>query len=393
MKYTFLLLIIIGSVYSGGLDNLDFGGYIENKTSLMIAEDESFSDIATLRLEGMWKFGKMGGVETNLIMSAALKQSNLSGIYKEGSVMERVLIDLMSAPSAMPEPSSQGNVLLDRALLKLYFTWCDFYIGRQMISWGTGYAFNPTDIWNKKNPIDAEAPKTGVNALRMEIPFGSISGLTIVFSPGNNFDNSSAGLRLKGNIGRYDFSVSGMSIMNAEKALLGIHRKLLAGADLVGQIGDVGVWAEGAVINPMLSHGKYDNFDSLYAQIDAGLDYTFKNGLYLMLEYYYNGLGQYDYKKYTGSDFINMLGGEMVGFAQNYLMGGFRKDMFDKFMLTIFGLGNLNDYSAMILPSLEYDFNDNISMNLSGQISIGKKERSEYGSVNSSVMIIFTGYF
>jgi hypothetical protein len=341
----------------------------------------------------MWKFGKMGGVETNLIITAALNQFDISSIYKEGSVMENVFYDLISTPSAMALSSDQETLILDRALLKLYFKWFDFYIGKQMIAWGTGYAFNPTDIWNKKNPIDAEAPKTGVNALRMEIPFGSVSGLSIVFSPGKNFDYSSAGFRLKGNIGGYDLSMCGMSIMNEEKSLLQIHRKLIAGADLAGQIGDVGIWAEGAAINPILNNGEFGNFDSIYAQVDAGLDYTFKNGLYIMVEYYYNGLGQYSHKKYTSSDFFNMLGGDMAGFAQNYLMGGFRKDLFDRYILSVFGLGNINDYSVMILPSVEYDFNDNISMNLSGQIGVGNKERSEYGSVYSSAIITFTGYF
>ena len=396
MKVIFLLLTLSGLIYSSGLGNLELGGYIENKTSLTIAEEESFTAIATLRLEGSWKFGKMGGVETNVIISAALNQFDMSTIYKKSSVMERVFYDLISTPFSMAllsYTSNPENLILDRALLKLYFKWCDFYIGRQMIAWGTGYAFNPTDIWNIKNPIDAEAPKTGVNALRMEIPFGSVSGLSIVFSPGKNFDNSSAGFRLKGNIGGYDLSMCGMSIINEEKAFLGIHRKLMAGADLAGQIGDVGIWTEGAAINPIINHGEFNNFDSIYAQIDAGLDYTFKNGLYVMVEYYYNGLGQVSYKKYSSSDFFNIVGGEMAGFAQNYIMGGFRKDLFDKFMLTVFGLGNLNDYSVLILPSVEYDFNDNISMNLSGRIGAGKKERSEYGSLNSSVTVTFTGYF
>jgi hypothetical protein len=422
MKKLIIILLIASTAFPSGLDNLEFGGYLENKTSLMLSEDELFSDIATLRLEGSWNFGERGGIETHMLFSSAFQPLDPSVTFKEGSVMEQMMMDLLAEPmtiidsmglldTSLLDPAMfeelesyfrylpyssfypKDKFILDRALLKLYFKSFDLFIGRQMIAWGTGYAFNPTDIWNAKSPLDPNAPKLGVNAIRVEIPFGSISGLTLVASPGADFEHSSAGFRLKGNLGGFDLSLCGMRVMTVDMEFLGLPRKIMAGADLAGQIGNVCVWAEGAVINPVYDGMEYTDFDSLYAQVDAGLDYNFANGLYIMLEYYYNGLGQYKSENYGYRDFMNMFGGEMSGFAQNYILGGLRKDFLDHFVFALFALGNLNDQSAMLLPELEYNFHDNISLKFSGQIGVGDEKKTEYGGVYSSILLNVTGFF
>ncbi len=447
MKNLALLLTIVTITFSSGLGNLEFGGYLENKTSLMIAEEELFSDVATLRLEGSWKFGERGGIETHILFSSALQPLDPLVAYKENSKMQAIMGQLMTVilpPDLLDELSEipvsvdedqintlmkylpystlypRDKFILDRALIKLYFKPFDLFLGKQTIAWGTGYAFNPTDIWNRKSPLDPNAPKAGVNAFRMEIPFGSVSGLSLVAAPGADFEHSSGGLRLKWNIGGFDLSVSGMRVVNTDLKLINqilpeinpedtvgdeymtmlyetisaiSDRKIIAGIDLAGQIGDVGVWAEAAVINPVYADMKYSDFDSIYAQVDAGLDYSFGNGLYLMLEYYYNGLGQFKSENYSYRDFIYMFSGEIAGFGQNYLFSGFRKDFLDYFAFSLFGLGNLNDQSAMLLPGIDYDFHDNITVKLSGQIGIGEKEKTEYGSIHSSVLFTVTGYF
>ncbi len=429
MRRLFILFLVVSIAFASGLENLELGGYLENKTSLMFADDESFSDIATLRIEGGWEFGERGGVETHMILSGALQPLDPFEAFKSGSVMERAMMEVLIGPMIMLDtllvkldslglmdstskqlesendfetylkylPYSsfypRNKIILDRALLKLYFKYFDIYIGRQMIAWGTGYGFNPTDVWNKKSPLDPNAPKVGVNAMRMEIPFGSISGLSLVVSPGADFEHSSGGFRVKGNLGGYDFSLCGMRIMNADMELLGLPKKVIAGVDMAGQIGDVGVWSECVVVNPVYMNMDYTGFDSLYIQADLGLDYTFTNGLYTMLEYYYNGLGQYTSDNYSFRDFLNMFGGEMSGMGQNYLMFGITKDMFDHYILSLFALGNLNDQSVILLPSLEYSFHDNISLKLSSQIGLGDDKKTEYGGMHSSMILTVTGYF
>ena len=112
-----------------------------------------------------------------------------------------------------------------------------------------------------------------------------------------------------------------------------------------------------------------------------------------MLEYYYNGLGKDSYKKYSVTDLINMMGGDMAGFGQQYVMTGIRKDLFDSFFFSGFALINATDGSTMILPAIDYNFTDDLSLNLTGQVALGNKEKSEYGSVYSTVLFKVMGYF
>jgi hypothetical protein len=430
MQASFLMLILFNTIsFSAGLDELRFGGYLENRTTLTIAPDEIVSDVAQLRLEGAWDYGMRGGVETNVIVSAALKPLDPFETVRESSVTGKALNELimlsigpamrdLQAADSLADSSGMSlsvisqkdldrlvkylpyssfypddQVLLDRALVKLYFKPFDLFAGKQIVAWGTGYAFNPTDVWNTKNPLDADAPKTGVNALRLEIPLGAVSGISLVASPGRDFSHASGGFRYKTNFQRFDISICAMRIMNSDRELLGLPKKIMAGADMAGQIGDVGVWAEAALNNPVYDWMEYTDFDSSYVQADIGLDYTFENGLYCMLEYYYNGLGRDDADDYGARDLVNLFAGETSGFAAHYLFGGTRFDIIDRFNISLFALGNLTDHSAMLVPSVEYLHSDNITLQIGAQAGIGDKQKSEYGGVYPNAFLTIRGYF
>jgi hypothetical protein len=62
------------------------------------------------------------------------------------------------------------EMYLDNIYLRTSFQLFDFTIGKQPISLGTGYAWNPLDIFNRKDLIDPTYEQAGINALRMEIP-------------------------------------------------------------------------------------------------------------------------------------------------------------------------------------------------------------------------------
>ncbi|MFH1759965.1 MAG: hypothetical protein ABIA63_02580 [bacterium] len=288
----------------------------------------------------------------------------------------------------------RDNFTLDRALLKLYFDKFDLYIGRQQVAWGTGYAWNPTDIWNIKSPLDPAAARQGVNAIRAEIPLGRLGQVAGVVVPGVNIRNTSGGLRIKQNIKGFDLSLCSVKMMTHDRALFGLPKKLLVGADMAGQIpGEVGVWAEVAFTNPVPDTLNYADFDSAFLQIDAGMDYTLENGLYLMLEYYFNGSGKSSAKHYNFMSLLNLFAGEVSGLARNYLFFGLRKDFLELFNFGLYINTNLDDKSAVILPSWEYDFTDGISINLGANLFIGDKKESEYGSFFSSSILRVTGYF
>lgn len=402
------------------LGKLQFGGYLENMATINISPNEIISDVAQARIEGNWDYGVYGGLETHIILTAPLQPLDPFETLREGSITDVLLKQLLSpymevlgefqlSADSLPLSEKTVNrlikylpystfypsdkVILDRALVKAYFKYFDLFIGRQMIAWGTGYAFNPTDVWNSKNPLDPDAPKVGVTALRLEIPLGSLSRISIIASPGKDIDNSSGGIRYKTNIAGFDLSFSAVRLMNADRQILGLPPKMIFGADMAGQIGDVGMWTEIALKNPVYPGLKYTDFDSCYLQADIGVDYTFTNGLYVMVEYYFNQLGQKKASDYNSIDLINLFTGDMSGLARNYLFAGLRFDAIKRFIFSAFTLSNLTDHSVMLIPSVEYSLSDNICLELGSQIGIGDKEKSDYGGVFTKIYLKTTGYF
>ncbi|MEO0162516.1 MAG: hypothetical protein ABIL39_05570 [candidate division WOR-3 bacterium] len=231
----------------------------------------------------------------------------------------------------------------------------DLRIGRQRIAWGTADKINPTDnlnpldledIWDfgrhlSSNGVKIDGYIKGFNLSYVFIPrftpallppnglHTSSSNITpppginpvqitnsIIF-PDYHIKNSIQGVRLKKNIFNFDFSMSycygrdGLPILKKTTFtpvnMLGdvniinelIFPKMqIFGTDFAGAIGDIGIWAEGALFFPESVHYEIDLSqlgmgvrDSLildnkpYTKFVLGSDYTFKNGIYINFQY------------------------------------------------------------------------------------------------------------
>jgi|GEM_PF-1462000 len=432
MRSTLTATILAAFVCSAAEATPAFSGYVENITALYGDSHNSWTDAASARLEGSWTYSDRGGVELHGIVTAALKPVDPFMLLDDSSTINRIVLRALeegmagfvdAQDSAMQDEiysmleqiSSikrggleldpiirhlpyctfypRNSLVLDRALVKLYFRSFDLFIGRQTIGWGTGYAWNPTDIWNRKNPADPTAPKSGVNALRAEIPLGSNAGVSLVISPGSGIDQTSAGGRVKWNLAGYDLSLSLGRMHTDDDALMGLPEKLFFGCDMAGQIGEIGVFAEAAIVKQRYDNERYLSRERIYAQTDAGCYYTFENGLYVMAEYYFNRLGADSPGDYDLRSLLHLLNGDMAGLGRHYGFAGFTKELFDYWNLSFNVLGNITDRSVMLLPSMEYVHSENISVTLGGNIGIGDERRTEFGGPYSNVMLTVTGFF
>ncbi len=416
MKLITSILTIAAATFAQLPEGMTIGGYMENKTAAVISTNETFTDLAKLRLEAGWEHGKSARMDVHMMFTSALQPLDPFYSIKKGSLLGGITMGLMSGLTSGLDSAGQAMLAdpaiaqleehlpyssfypadeftMDRAVLKLYFKHLDISLGRQAIAWGTGYAFNPTDIWNIKDPLDADAPKTGLNAFRAEIPLGELSGLDIILSPGRDFYHSSVGGRIKANYAGNDISFSAIKYMNADRELLGLPEKLLLGADIISQIGEVGVLAEAAFNNPIYYPMEYWETDSAFFQADIGVNYTLDNGIYMMAEYYYNGAGSSYYQDYSTDGFIKMMAGEMSGFGQHYVMLGVTKELYNHLMFSGFAIINTTDTSFMLLPEVSYSLSDNVEFKLGIQAAFGDKKKSEYGSMLNSVMFTGVGYF
>ena len=419
-KLIILLLVLMFQISLISQDDgMRIGGYLENTTNLTFADTAFFSDNALLRIEGSYEIAEKAEIEAHIIFSTGLQPINPFAGIDDNALMDRLVDEMISDidttdvgidPDIMEFITTfdlnnlnylayssiypKDKFTFDRALIKLYFKYADIFIGRQQIGWGTGYAFNPTDIWNMKNPTDPTAAKMGVDAFNVSFPVGDLGSLSFIFTPGNDIAHCGYGSRYKNNLFGYDYSFSLVKYHNADRELYGLPEKILVGSDFSGQIiGGIGIFGEGVFVNPKYEELEFTDTDSSYFQTTIGFDYTLDNGIYLMAEYYYNGLGNDDRDNYNSVDFINLYSGEMAGFGMNYLFSMAKYDFWDDYTLSLNNLFNIDDKSGVIMPNLEYLFSEDISITLKSSIYIGSSSKSEYGGMFNTFGIKVTGFF
>lgn len=333
----------------------------------------------------------------------------------------------------------------------------DLKIGRQRFAWGTADKFNPTD---NLNPPDLEdildfGRKRGIEGLNLNwyfdhafslqaiyIPFFRPANLPVgIFSeilanpvkipsnlvvdhysdrllmPRNNFsEGATAGIRLKGFVMNTDFSLSYVygrdALPQPVKATFGVSdqgitlntellypRQHIIGADLAGNIGKTGVWAEAALsfpvkelilttdlsaLFPQLSYPL--TFDSVvlekkpYTKFVIGGDYTFRNGIYLNLQYLHG--------------FIHERG---KGNLDDYILAGIEKSFWnDKLVVRPLAGGLVvsdwqkptENYALFYTPEITWKGIDNFEVCLGAFIFEGKGDNLFAGLKNYNMVAV-----
>jgi hypothetical protein len=241
--------------------------------------------------------------------------------------------------------SDLDQLVLDRAYLKYRTGAWSLTAGKQRIAWGSGYIWNPVDIFNPFVLAFAvkDEDKTNVEALRVEVPVGAAGGIDGFVLTGKPWEMTGRGIRLKGNVGLFDLALS-----YVDQGALG-HQ---FGFDTAGDIiKDVGMRGEIALKNS-------------YTQAVIGGDYTLNNGVGLNVEYYFNGLGSRDRNAYNWGNV------DQVG--MDYLFCSANKIIDEITTVTGSVLMNLDDRSFMLYPSYSRSLSDNLDLELAAMISAGE---------------------
>lgn len=319
----------------------------------------------------------------------------------------------------------------------------DLKVGRQRIAWGTADKFNPTD---NLNPNDWEDiihfdRRNGSEAVNLQYYFGNGASLQVVYVPffrpanlplgkfarlfqtqpglpaeltleeyteymklprHNLKSGASAGVRFKSSVGRTDVSLSytfsrdhipvatyaSVSPVN-QAGGVSIHTELLfprhhiIGADIAGQIGNVGAWAEAALFIPNREIILHTDFTALfpnspipvvtdslmlkkdpYLKFVAGFDYTFRNGIYLNVQ----AIRGFVHERGHGNMNDYLLIGVERSFWNNQVLirplaGG----------LTVTDWGNIpENYALFYMPEITYKGIDNLEIGFGAGIFAGE---------------------
>lgn len=262
----------------------------------------------------------------------------------------------------------EGVDRIDAGQVKFTGRKIDLEIGRNRIGWGTGYNFNPTDIFNDIPLWAAYDPtflKSGRNSVILTRYSENSSFQGIYAAKDGSSREEDFGLKCKTSFSGFDADV--IYIHKGERTTEWDEfeeKDDIIGGDLNFSIPglDYGVWIEGAYY--------LTRDDLVYI---AGVDNYFGEKYHVMLEYLHHGLGEDSEEDYN----INRIFAEELA-GKNYLMPSITCEYSEKTTVTLYLFLNLDDYSYSAGTTLTYLYNDHIDFSII-PFCIGGKDESEYG--------------
>ncbi len=288
----------------------------------------------------------------------------------------------------------QDSLYLDNAYLKVNFPRLDLIVGKQPLSLGTGYAWNPLDIFNKKDPVDPTYEQTGIQALRVDVPLTSRGGLTGILTPAESWEAATKYLQLKSGWQSFDFSVNwaeyeGLYRYWDYQVYSGIVPKATQyqayGGSLVGQIFGMGLWAE-TWRKRQAAFNEKINWETV-----VGVDYTFPNSLYLLNEYLYNSQGATKATLQL-ADYFAYFEGETHSLMREYDFFYGRYPAGDFVNVGLLMIANLTDNSTLISPQLDWDIFENGTLSIWYFYPLGEPD-SEFGFQDAGWRVRLRAYF
>lgn len=450
------------------LPALDWWGYYENQANIQLLESaEIVNDSNKLRLDiaqdlGRASFGGdlvfhfyagdrtvdltsafSAGLARSLDARVAVMEADLRIITERFGPIAGLLGLEIPPPGSITDLTSRGlqysyenRIYADNLFVKISAGIVDVTVGKQQLPWGTGYVWNPTDIFNAKNVFDPAYEKEGVTALKVTVnpmPMMEIKGVVAYldwsdFSDIDTDDEPALGFRVKGFAGGFDFSASYLNrpemIIEADAPLdeaasmlarlagagwlelpglvdeagtmmtsLGegsltfptvVERRHILGADMVGEVHGVGVWMEGA-------YNRVRN-DREWWEVTTGTDYTFDFETHVLAEYYYNGRGRLSSGEYRLDDWLALFSDSLDQIGRHYIFLGGEHPITDLATLGLFGIMNATDGSTALMADCTYSLMQDVELKANAIVTAGDDD-SELGVGRGSFWIRLTAYF
>lgn len=247
-----------------------------------------------------------------------------------------------------------------RAYVKYYQPEFQATVGKQAIDFGKLRFYSPLDVFNPVGELAIEHDeRPGVDAVNLNYSPEAFAGINAVVAPGRNDETTGGGLKLYHKISTYDAALIAATV----------RKDQIYGFSFDGYLKSAGFRGE-------LAHVREDNGRN-FPRAGLGLDYTFSDKLYGLVEQFYNG----------GNDDT-----DSTAFTTSYLTA--RRVMSLKRNLTslwlkysLTPLWTLNNYvvydwdgkSAALNPEMVYNLSRNVDLKLGTQFFWGN-DGAEFGS-------------
>jgi len=401
---------------------LQWGGYYENQ--LMIGRlprnvsspdksDWKVTDTNKLRLDIKVKPGKRFMLDADLVLKTYHGQVSYSlrDLLPEKFETELTLWEA-SDPSSV-RWTLDDEFYLDNAFMTISLDWFRLRVGRQQIRFGSGWFWNPTDLFTVKDLLDPAYEKRGLTAVKMQFFFGQESQLDLYYFIENGFEESmkkagfmegdalgfldepSFAVRLRQAFYRWD--VAAIFIMKKDARIvmsspvpelppvipdLVIDDRMMGGFEFAGELGGVGLRGEVAV-------NKIGR-DIRFIEALGSIDYTFRGGFSIMAEYLFTSRGKNGSENYTFEDWINYLAQSIrypgMHYAAALLGYTFSRINLD---LQLAGIVNASDGSFVLNPWISYRWGNHITLSLYGAFSWGDDDTDEFKALGQGAFLRF----
>jgi len=365
---------------------VELGGYYENTFQGDYTKElgEAIVNASKLRLDF-----SAGGLQDDVEF-----KGNINIVAYHGPVSFDVRHYLPEAVAAALGDSAtsirfpEERFYLDNAFLTWRKASCRLRAGKQQLSWGPGYSFNPTDLFHRKDMLDPSYEKEGVTALRFDRQWGVGNDIAVIAALNDNLVSSGYGLRIGSHIQAigYDIALTLHQIedsVSVDPATLSNQKQLrrALGLEFSGGFLGLGIWFEG--------NYNWMESENDFVRAVAGLDYTLRNGLYLIMEGLLNGRGETN-TPYPDEDWLaNIAYGEPVG--RSWVLAGIRHDLSELLSGSIYTFSG-SDGGFMVNPRLDYSLAQNADLTVFGAVTLGKDD-SQFPPGLFSLVARATVYF
>lgn len=387
---------IRSNLFAGANHKLDFTG--KDSTSLRFGLANALFRLVAEGQPRSWLKFELHGIASTLIRGSPNAQIGLFASANESLAMRYRLFDAQY--DLIDDPNLQASASLERANLSFYFGPADLVIGRQALSFGKAFFWNPLDVFRPFDPSQFDRDyKSGVDAIRISVPLSEDSEISVVAassedSPETDQDrwySSALILRLDSNLASWALAVQAGKIFGGYQL----------GAAASGELFKIPLRAEAAYFEP-----HPDDNVGRHAVFVLGSGYHFQNSLHIELEYFYNRAavatpvalqrerlrseGQfipninqhiaslnndqvrrfYGFAHGLGEGRLLQVSSQLAGIMLSY-------NIFEILSASLSSIVSLSDQSAIIQPGLRLSIADEADLFVGGMISLGKRASGE----------------
>jgi hypothetical protein len=280
----------------------------------------------------------------------------------------------------------KSSFRISNAYMSISWSKLTMRLGKQPLAWGTGYVWNPTEIIAPKLAYDPSYRRDGNNALKVAYSWRYGGGAEVIGVLRGTPDSIMVIGRIKENVFGFDLTAIGAWLWDTTTTLDTTRNRILVGGQFTGEIGNVGLWAEGG-------YNLYEDDDLNYAELVAGIDHTFTFRTHVMAEYLYYGAGFSSADDYTFEGWLGRATGLRRAMGKHQVYVGADQTIISFHSVGLGAIINPIDASAIIIPRLTLSLSDNLDASLFGFYSFGNQD-SEFGAAAIQGGVVrLTGYF